>query len=115
MLKTLTITQGDTRYLRVPLLNGPVRCPVVGWAFWFTVKAAAADADAAAILQKSTAAGTILSLDATSVCVKLQPADTKDIVAGKYLWDLQGKSPSGDIYTLERGYLVVAPEITRAA
>lgn len=115
MLKTFTITQGDTRYLRIPLLKGKVRCPVVGWAFWFTVKARAADADAAALLQKSTAAGTISTLDGTSSYAKLAPADTKNARPGKYLYDVQGKSPSGDIFTLEHGYLVIAAEITQAA
>jgi hypothetical protein len=114
MLKTLTITQGDTRHLRVPLLKGKVRCPVVGWAFWFTVKAAASDPDASAAIQKSTAAGTVRTLDATAVYVTLSPADTKTVAPGKYLWDLQGKSATGDIFTLERGYLVIAAEITQA-
>lgn len=113
--KVHKVNRGDTFFLKVPLYFDGVLEPVAGWTFWFTVKADPEnEEDAAAIIQKSSGSG-ITGLDATSVIVRVGPADTKTKPVGSYYYDIQGKSPAGDIYTLEEGAFVLKPESTRAA
>ena len=114
MLKTLSIVQGDSYFVRIALLKDGQPWPIAGWKFWFTVKRAAADLDAAAIAQKSTAAGTILPQGPTAAYVIGAPVDTKEQEVGRCEYDIQGESPEGDIYTLERGNVLIKSEITRA-
>lgn len=115
MLKTLTITQGDSYFVRFPLLKDGQPWPVAGWKFWWTVKRSESDTDAEAVVQKSTDDVTIRTLSTTEVYVVGAPADTKGKDTGRCLWDFQAESPEGDVLTLERGYVVIKPEITLAA
>ena len=116
MLKTFTLIQGDSYFLRFPLLKEGQAWPVAGWSFWWTLKLAEDDTDAAAVAQKSTEQGTILPFpgSSTEVYVVGAPSDTKGKSVGRYVWDFQGKSPEDDIVTLERGYVLLKAEATRA-
>ena len=113
MLKILTITEGDTYFVRLPLLKEGQPWPIAGWKFWFTIKNTTADADPG-LAQKTTDAGTIKQLTPTVAYVVGASADTKGF-PGKFSADVQGKSPEGDIVTLERMIVIVSPEITKAA
>lgn len=115
MLKTLTIIAGDSYFISIPLLKGGLPWPIDGWKFWFTLKRSASDLDADAIVQKSTDAGTILAYRTTVAYVVGSPEDTKVEAAGRCEFDIQGESPEGDIVTLERGFVIIRPEVTRAA
>jgi len=112
MKKSHRVYQGDTFAILVPLYVDGVLTPVAGWEFWFTVKAAPTDADVDAIVQKSTAGGSILGDTLTSVVVRGAPADTKGKAAARYDYDIQGKSPDGEIHTLEVGFFFIDSEIT---
>lgn len=113
MQKTLTITQGDHFFIRIPLMKSGSAWPILGWKFWWTMKSAPTDADPG-LVQKSTDGGTIKTLSLTSVYVLGEPDDTKALAAGKYFYDVQAQSPEGDIYTLEKGIVKIDAEITQA-
>ena len=97
---------------RLPLLIDGEPSAVAGWKFWMTVKHAATDADADAVIRKSTDLGDIVTHDANSVRVVGLPEDTKEEDLGKYEGDFQGQSPEGEIFTLETYFFHIDPEIT---
>jgi hypothetical protein len=113
--KVHTVTQGDSFFLKIPLLKSGQPWPIAGWSFWFTVKKSPDEDDTAALFQKSTAAAQIKALAVTSAYVIGLPGDTKGKDTGRYTYDIQGKSPEGDVYTLEDGDFIVRAERTRAA
>ena len=115
MKKTHRVAQGDSFKIQVPLYLDGELSPVAGWSFWMTVKADLSAIDGAALFQKKTADASIVPWDETSVFVLGDPEDTKDATPGRYEYDIQGKSPEGEIHTLETGYFWVDPEVTKAA
>ena len=112
MLKTLSVTQGDDLSVEIQLLKEGLALPVFGWEFWFTVKAKWSDPDSSALFQK-TSAGGIVVFDPLTVYANINAADTKSAAPGKYFFDVQAKSPAGNIITLERGVLEIILETTR--
>lgn len=116
MKKVHRIIQGDDFAIRVPIVVNGLRYPADGWQnFWFTVKNSVADADADAVLQLTAAAGRIVPHGACSVRIVGVPADTKTVPVGKYVFDIQGKTPGGQIVTLETGTVYIDPEVTVSA
>ncbi|MEK7767877.1 MAG: hypothetical protein AAB368_16725 [bacterium] len=114
MLKTHRIFRGASADLKFPLLYSGVAQPIEGWKFWFTAKLLPNDADAAALLAKTTDNGGIVAHDATNARVLIEPADTKTKAIGRYYYDIEAQSPSGRREPLEHGYLYIDPEMTSA-
>ncbi len=119
MLPVLQHTLGDDRDYDFTVVDrAGVAEDITGWAFWFTVKASAADADAAALFQLTSAAGGIvLDVPAAGLArLLVRAAHTKGKPAGKYAFDLQcRRGPAGSrIETLERGTFLLTDEITLA-
>lgn len=58
---------------------------------------------------------TVTMTDAANGLVELSltAAETADLIAQRYWWDLQWTEPSGDIRTVLRGRATVTAEITR--
>lgn len=114
MLKIHRVNRGDDFFIKLPLVVDGRRTPIDGWKFWMTVKRNQADADADAIFQLSTDAGSIVPYDAYSACVVGRPAHTKSKDIARYFGDFQGQSPAGQIGTLESFLFYIDPEITIA-
>lgn len=113
MLKRHRITQGDSATLRVPLFLDGAAAPIAGWQLVLTVKESPDDADPG-VLQCTADNGRVTELDAYAWRVKLPAAATKALTPAQYYYDLQGLSPAGEPQTLERGHLIIDPEITQA-
>lgn len=92
---------------------------IAGWKLFFTAKERVGDADAAAALRFNTTDDPdqleVTDADARTARLTLQPAQFADLSVRAYtLWcDVQGIPPSGDVVTLCRGKLYLAPEVTR--
>ncbi len=119
MDRNLTHTLGDDRDYDFAIVDrAGVAENVTGWAFWFTVKTAASDADDAALFQLTSAAGGIVVDVAASGIgrVLVRAAHTKGQPAGKYRFDFQcRKGASGSkIETLDSGTFTLTEEITVA-
>jgi hypothetical protein len=114
MLKTYHLVQGDAFSLKAPLLVDGIATAIEGWQCWFTVKRSPSDADESAMAQKTLGDG-ISAYDAVTWLIELDPADTQSGALGRYQYDIQAKSPDGKIFTLEKGYLFLDSQITRAS
>jgi hypothetical protein len=118
MKTILRITQGDDRWLEIPLLRDGLPQPYgFGAEVWVTAKAGAGDADAAALLQLSVTGGGVLIPDpgANLALAHFSPADTKGKAPGRYEADVQVRLASGEIQTVATFILLLDAEITRAA
>ena len=51
---------------------------------------------------------------AGQVRLQLNPSDTTDIQAGRYLYDIELTSPIGDKFRALEGLVIVTPEITKS-
>lgn len=67
-------------------------------------------ADRYNIFQKSLDDG-ITKIDDGQYIVRVAPADTKDIEAGKYFYDLQ-IGANGDVFTILKGILEIEQDVT---
>ena len=94
---------------------------ITGFEFTLTVKESFSDTDANAVLQYSSIAGSDPSDDAAhGIAYLVVPsATTKAAEAGVYYYDVQVKTPSGNIATIippvdeYKDKVVIAPEVTR--
>ncbi len=119
MKPTLTHTIGDdTDYDFQVIASDGTPEDVTGWAFWFTVKSAATDSDAEAVLQLTSAAGRILlDAPASGLCrIRIHSSDTKALLPGRFLFDLQCRkgAPGASVETLRTGHFHLTDEITQA-
>lgn len=119
MLPILTHTIGDDRDYDFAVLDSAGDPEdVTGWAFWFTVKTSAADADADALFQLTSADAQIVVDVAAAGAgrILVRAAHTKGQPAGKYAFDFQcRKGASGaPIETLQTGTFKLTAEITLA-
>ena len=122
MATTDTIVRGDSRTYYIDVSINGVPLDVTGYTAWFTAKYAPTDADTAAAVRKGMSSSltgvTIIADPATGINSRIQvqlgPADTASIPAKATTlhYDVQIKTPSGDIYTVTRGDLQVLPDIT---
>jgi len=88
---------GDTVRIK---LQYPSGTDLTGYRFWLTLKKDFADPDPGA-MQVETTAGDHAEDDPENGIVYLvaDPSDT-DIPPDKYYWDIQAKSPGGEVTTL---------------
>jgi uncharacterized cupin superfamily protein len=66
--------------------------------------------------QSSSATNFTASIyDATTGRIRLQlaPSDTSNIQAGRYLYDIELTSPTGDKFRALEGLVIITPEITQ--
>jgi hypothetical protein len=119
MLPVITHTIGDDRDYDFAIFDSSGAAEnITGWVFWFTVKSAAADADAAALFQlKSEDAGILVDVVVSGLGrILVRAVHTKGKAAGKYQFDFQcRKGAAGTkIETLTRGTFLLTEEITLA-
>jgi hypothetical protein len=119
MLPVITHTIGDDRDYDFAIVDSTGAAEnVAGWAFWFTVKSAASDADADALFQlKSEDGGIVVDVIASGVGrILVRAVNTKGKPAGKYQFDFQTRKggAGSKIETLARGTFQLTDEITLA-
>ena len=103
--KTIKLTRGDTARLTVPIINLANNGEYTmesGDILYFTVKKTAKDSDF--LFQKSITG---------SNSIHIRPEDTADLSFGKYKYDVQLTTATGDVYTvIEPSTFEVMEEIT---
>ena len=103
--KTIKLTRGDTARLTVPIINLANNGEYTmesGDILYFTVKKTAKDSDF--LFQKSVTG---------SNSIHIKPEDTADLSFGKYKYDVQLTTATGDVYTvIEPSTFEVMEEIT---
>ena len=103
--KTIKLTRGDTARLTVPIINLANNGEYTmesGDILYFTVKKTAKDTDF--LFQKSVTG---------SNSIHIRPEDTADLSFGKYKYDVQLTTATGDVYTvIEPSTFEVMEEIT---
>lgn len=96
---------------------------ITGFEFWLTIKESFDDIDASAILQYSTTAGDDPSDDPThgTAVMRVPASITKEAITGSYYYDVQVRSPTGQVATIVppvedyKDKIMIAPEVTRAS
>ena len=103
--KTIKLTRGDTARLTVPIINLANNGEYTmesGDILYFTVKKTAKDSDF--LFQKSVTG---------SNSIHIRPEDTAVLSFGKYKYDVQLTTATGDVYTvIEPSTFEVMEEIT---
>lgn len=103
--KTIKLTRGDTARLTVPIVNLANNGEYTmesGDILYFTVKKTAKDTDF--LFQKSVTG---------SNSIHIRPEDTANLSFGKYKYDVQLTTATGDVYTvIEPSAFEVMEEIT---
>lgn len=119
-MDTIIMTRGDSRTLDLHVVDKEgVNVDLSSVFLWFTAKLSLEDGDDTAILRKTSSGGGIVVVDAAQGTAKidLSPADTIAIPGKQGLtlfWDLQSKSNSGLIATLDHGTMVILAGVTRS-
>lgn len=107
--------RGDTWTLKIQVQNlDESPRDITGWTFWFTLKLnpTVADEDADAQVELLVEAGD----DATAgICyLTLLPAVTETLLPASHYYDVQYKSPLGDVQTMMYGKQPISRDITRS-
>lgn len=98
----------------------PFTQDITGWNFWCTGKYNLSDPDMSAVFQLTTTpANGIVIVPPSSqglVLVTVPPIVTTSFADSdiKIYYDVQGKDTLGNIFTVERGKMIVTPDVTRA-
>lgn len=107
-MSNLTATIGDTHVIVLPVIDSETGLPydVTGATSWFYAKRRESDADAAAILSASTAAGTI-TIDGATVTVAVPASQSAVLTRDTVLfWACRIKEASSEyVTTIDSGEL----------
>lgn len=118
-MSLLSMTQGDKHTFDVALTDAagaPLDLTSVD--ITFTAKRRLSDADADALIQKTTASGITVDADPTTglATLVIDAADTVGLASGPALfWDLQIDDGAGDVRTPLSGRLAIASDVTRSS
>lgn len=118
-LETLILTRGDDRTLELTIVDKEgAAVNLTDTYLWFTAKVSLNDSDDEAVIFKTTGGGGITITDASGGLaeITLAPIDTINIPGRQSLtlfWDLQSKSSSDKITTLDGGTMVIKAGVTR--
>lgn len=107
----LEVTRGDDKRWSL-LLTKRDSTPhnITDWIVFFTVKAAVADPDAnAKIVKNITSHADPLN---GLTLIDLAASDTASLALGEYFYDIQVKTSTGKIYTIQKGKFVLAYDVT---
>lgn len=112
----LVMVRGDSASWLLGAARNGAAYNLTGASLWFTAKYTTADADVAAVFQKTLADGLVIT-DAVNglVTATLAPSDTSTLPDSRTIldWDLQVKTVAGSVYTVAIGKLTVFPDVTR--
>lgn len=117
---SVEIIRGDDERLDLAFKLAPAGTPanITGHqGIWFTAKRSSLDLDAAALFQKSTAAGSIVVDDPVNglAHVNISSADTDGIEPTSLHYDCQLKDSTGKIRTAALGQLKIVGDVTRTS
>lgn len=104
--------RGDTCSYALTFTSNSVAMDITGATIWFTLKKNRADADSLAALQKTLTEHSDPTHGITTL--SLTKTDT-NIQTGKYFYDFQLKTLSGDIFTFLSGVVEVLEDTTRSS
>ena len=109
--------RGDTKAITLTIQRNNAAVNLTGMTIWLTAKRKVSDLDAAAIFQKSTAGGIVVSSPATAgiAVATIAPADTSGLEDEilNLVCDVQVKDSGGTITTVSSFTLQVLPDVTR--
>ena len=112
MQKNFTMTRGDTSSYTLTFKNASgTAYDITGWAVFFTLKTSIDKPDSEAALQKIITEHTT-PLSGISI-LTLEPADTVNLEARVYDYDIQVKTAAGAVYTLLKGKFTLEYDVTR--
>jgi hypothetical protein len=120
MSTNLSMYRGDTRVVQLTI-SGLGASGLTGFSFWFTAKNDFADADADAVIKKTTNDFTVVTVgDANTsgvITVKILPADTASLpdYNTNLHYDVQLEDGSGNVTTVATGTLTVKVDVTKAS
>lgn len=109
--KAITMTRGDTLSLRLHLtLDGEDYAPVAGDVIRFAVKHAAMNDERSEYTD--TEPLILKEIPTDTMVLRLDPADTKELGFGTYVFDIQMTYADGAVDTfLPEGLLKLTPEV----
>ena len=81
---------------------------ITGWTVFFTVKTKSSDVDASAIISKTVTTHT----DATNGETQISLTSTDLATVGRYIYDVQVKTDTGDIKTVVEGNFTITQDVT---
>lgn len=114
-MSDLTIYRGDTTLINLAVSYGGLAYDISDCEIYFTAKYAVVDADSAAVFQKTTSDGIVITSAINGRAqVTISPVDTEALPNSKIslLYDSQLITPDGAVYTIAYGNLIVIPDIT---
>jgi hypothetical protein len=120
MTTNLSMYRGDTKVVQLTI-SGLGASGLTGYSFWFTAKNNYSDADVDAVIAKSGADFTVVTVgDANTdgvVTVKILPADTSGLpdYDVQLHYDAQAEDSNGNVTTLATGTLTVKVDVTKAS
>jgi len=111
--QNLTQYCGDTVTHSIALTrSGAAFTPGSAWSLIFTAKRQARDIDDAALIQKATGAGILVT--GSTAAVSLLAPDTVLLTVGDMVWDIQAQNlTTGDVATVAIGRLALLRDVTR--
>lgn len=117
MAHDFVLTQGDSLPLEATVTVPGIEDPLLGARFFFTVKRSSSDADAQALIRKSSPGNGITHVAPNRGQWEITGDDTLDLAATdldtKLFWDCKYRAANGQVKTLRRGTLRVQHTITR--
>jgi hypothetical protein len=110
-VENIEVTRGDDKRWSL-LLTKRDGTPhnITDWIVFFTVKQSHSDADASAKIVKNITSHADPINGMT--LIDLAAADTASLTLGDYYYDIQTKTPTGKIYTIQKGKFVIAYDVT---
>jgi hypothetical protein len=103
--------RGDTVSYAMTFTTNSVAMDITGATIWFTLKKSRNDTDAQAVLQKELTSHSDPTHGITTM--SLTSTDT-NIPCGRYFYDFQVKTLSGNIFTFLSGTVDVLEDVTRS-
>jgi hypothetical protein len=117
MAYNFEIVRGDTASFTLKIRRGRTVEDLTGADLFFTMKEEVSDVDASAVLVKDTdlEGGIVIGSPSTAGQAKLffYPSDTSSLEPQEYVFDIQLKTTTGNIYTVATGTITIAADVTR--
>jgi hypothetical protein len=110
------LVRGDDWTLKLVLTSEGSVLDITGYTFWFTLKENVDDADPGALQVTATPDISTSPTEASQgiIYIKVPRADTNNLSAKTYNYDVQQVDNSGNVQTLLLGKVKVVKDITRS-
>ena len=110
------LVRGDDWTLKLVLTSDGSVLDITGYTFWFTLKENVDDADPGALQVTATPDISTSPTEASQgiIYIRVPRADTNNLAAKTYNYDVQQVDNSGNVQTLLLGKVKVVKDITRS-